>query len=136
MVVRLSEVALSSPQMQLVRISILRKWLLGLFLAAQVIGFFPLTHHDLGDETAAALGYVHGHFASDTSRQNADHHHGFVNDQDQCCRLCALSATLPPPVSLVLAETVAILQTPPQPKVVISLPSSRLDRPPKDQPLA
>ena len=123
--------------MSFVRVRLLRRWLLGLYIVAQVAGIVPLMYdHTLNIvETTPVAVHVHIRLASHTAQPDADHHHGLIDFHDQCCAIHSLSGPLPPAVSVALLE---ITWMPVSPAVLISRVSwhpARLDRPPKSLPL-
>ena len=83
-------------EMSFVRVRLLRRWLLGLFVAAQVVGVVPLVHdHTLNIyEATPVAGHVHFHQMSHTAQPDADHHHGLIDLHDQCGVLMKLLAQL------------------------------------------
>jgi len=125
-------------KMPFVRVGFLRRWLLGLYIVAQVAGVVPLIYdHTLNIyETKPVAGHVHVHLASNSFQPDADHHHGLIDFHDQCCAIQSLSGPLPPAVSVLLAETIGVPLFPAELIARISLHPARLDRPPKSTPLA
>jgi len=121
--------------MSLVRL--LRPWLLGLYIVAQVAGVVPVMYdHTLNIyETTPVAGHVHVRLASHTAQPDADHHHGLIDLHDQCCAIHSLSGPLPPAVSVSLAETAGVPVSPAELIAHVSWHPARLDRPPKSQPL-
>ena len=120
----------------IVRVRKLRSWLLGLYIAAQVIGLAPLIYqHTLNIYKAVPVA---GHFqlTSGTTQHDSDHHHGFIDPHDQCCAIHSLTGPLARTVSLALVETAAMRVSPDELVALVSWYSNRLDRPPKALPLA
>lgn len=115
----------------------LRRWLLGLFVVAQVAGIVPLIYdHTLNVfETAPVAGHVHVHPANNSAAPDADHHHGRIDLHDQCCALHTLTGPLPYAVDLAPGyltgeQIVAAVAYAPADRT-----RGRLDRPPKPSPL-
>jgi len=115
----------------------LRRWLLGLFIVAQVAGIVPLIYdHTLNVfETAPVAGHIHVHLANNSAAQDANHHHGRIDLHDQCCALHTLTGPLPyaadlAPGYLTGEQLVAAAADAPADRG-----RGRLDRPPKPAPL-
>ncbi len=111
----------------------LRRWLLGLFVVAQVAGILPLIYdHTLNVfETAPVAGHMHVHLAHNGTAPDADHHHGRIDLHDQCCALHTLAGPLPyafdlAPGYLTGERIVAAVANAPA-----AGERDRLDRPPK-----
>jgi hypothetical protein len=116
-----------------VRVCLLRRWLLGLYIIAQVVGVVSLVRDQTINiyEKTPVAGHVHIRLASPAPQPDFDHHHGLIDFHDQCCTIHSLSGPLPPAVSLALVETTA---TPvPRAELIacVSRHPARLDRPPK-----
>lgn len=75
----------------------LRASLLALFVVAQVAGVVPLIYdHTLNVyETAPVAAHGHAHVKPTVANPDADHHHGALDLQDQCCALHTLAGPLP-----------------------------------------
>ena len=118
-----------------VRIRILRSWVLGLYIAAQVIGLAPLIYEHTLDvyKAVTVAGHVQG--TAGKTQQDSDGRHGLNGSHDQCCAIHSLTGPLAPMVTLALVETAAIRVSPPQLAALVSWHSARLDRPPKSLPL-
>ena len=123
--------------MSLVRVRLLRRWLLGLYIIAQVAGVVPVMYdHTLNIyETLPVAGHVHVRLATHTAQPDAEHHHGFIDFHDQCCAIHSLSGPLPLAVSVLLVETAGVPVSPAVLIAHVSWHPSRLDRPPKSLPL-
>ena len=123
--------------MSFVRVRLLRRWLLGLYIVAQVAGIVPLMYnHALNIvETTPVAVHVHIRLASHTAQPDADHHHGLIDFHDQCCTIHSLSGPLPPAVSATFVETTAMPVSPAELIALVSWHPARLDRPPKFLPL-
>jgi hypothetical protein len=117
--------------MTFARFRLLRRWLLGLYLVAQVGGVFPLVygHTFIISETTPAAGHVH--LAGDAGRRDTDQHHGLVDCRDQCCAIHSLMGPLPPVVSVAPFECEATRVSWAASVALVSWHPSRLDRPPK-----
>jgi hypothetical protein len=116
-----------------VRVRIVRSWVFGLYIVAQVIGLVPLIHeHTLDVYKAVAVA---GHATGGKTQQNSDGRHGINDSHDQCCAIHSLTGPLASMVTLALVETAAIRVSPPQMAALVSWHSARLDRPPKSLPL-
>jgi hypothetical protein len=85
--------------MPFVRMSMLRSWLLGLYIVAQVAGVVPLMYdHTLNIyETKPVAGHVHLAIPGDAAEPDMGHHHGMIAfhmsaAQSNCCLgRCSLS---------------------------------------------
>ena len=76
-----------------VRVRKLRSWLLGLYIAAQVIGFAPLIYQHTLNVYKAVPVAGRAELASGTTQHEPDHHNGFIDSHDQCCsRLLAATS--------------------------------------------
>ena len=123
--------------MSFVRVRLLRRWLLGLYMVAQVFGVVLLIHdHTLNVyETTPVAGHVHVHLASSTTQPDANHHHGIIDFHDQCCAIHSLSGPLPATMFATLVDRVAMPESPAKLITLVSWHPARLDRPPKPLPL-
>ena len=122
--------------MSFVRVRMLRRWLLGLYIIAQVAGVVPLIYdHTLNIyETTPVARHFHVRLASSTVQPDADHHHGVIDLHDQCCALHSLTAPLPYAVSMAPVETAEVSVSLPELIGLVSWHPARLDRPPKSLP--
>jgi len=116
-------------------VRILRSWVLGLYVAAQVIGLVPLIYEHTLDVYKAVTVAGHVQATGGKTQQDSDGHHGLNGSHDQCCAIHSLTGPLAPMVTLALVETAAIRVSPPQLAALVSWHSARLDRPPKSLPL-
>jgi hypothetical protein len=118
-----------------VRVRILRSWLLGLYIAAQVIGLVPLIYeHTLNIYKEVPIaGLVQ--LSSGTTQHDSDRQHGLIGFHDECCAIYSLAGPLPPAVSLALEECATMRVSPAELVALVSWHSARLDRPPKAPPL-
>ena len=118
-----------------VRVRTLRSWLLGLYIAAQVIGLVPLIYeHTLNIYQRAA----HSGPCSTFERHNPTWLRPPTRPNRfprRCCAIHSLAGPLPPAVSLVLEECATSRVSPAELVVLVSWHSARLDRPPKALPL-
>jgi len=115
----------------------LRAFLLGLFLAAQLVGVVPLIYdHTLNTyEGAPVAGHAHVAVNSAVATPDADHHHGMLDLHDQCCALHTLAGPMPPAIEVAAVELAG--------RRIIAVPATALvqagpalpDRPPKLVPL-
>jgi hypothetical protein len=117
------------------------RWLLGLFLIAQLAGVVPLVtvhlEHAIASEQDAAADSGDGHAMSHAHHHHVHHgsgphDHGASDPNDQCCTLHHhLSGVLPAAAPARVADLVvtAILAPPPVPLVPAEPPL--LERPPK-----
>ncbi len=123
--------------MPFVRVRLLRSWLLGLYIVAQVVGIVPLVRdHTLNIyKTMPVAGQVHVHLPSNAGQPDADHHHGLIDFNDLCCAIHSLSGPLPPAVSVARGETAKIAVSPAELIALVSWHPARVDRPPKLLPL-
>ena len=123
--------------MSFVRVRLLRRWLLGLYIIAQVAGVVPLVYDHILNiyETTPVAGHVHVQLVTHTAQPDAGHHHGLINFHDQCCAIHLLSGPLPPVVSVVPAETAGIAVSSAALTAGVSWHPACLDRPPKSLPL-
>jgi hypothetical protein len=119
------------------KVRLLRTWVLGLYVIAQVVGVIPLVYDQTLNiyETTPVAGHFHVHLAGNTAQPDADHHHGLLDRNDQCCVLHSLTAPLPCAVTLAPVETVGMPVSPTQVIALVSRHPTRLDRPPKSLPL-
>lgn len=116
----------------LVRVRILRGWLLGLFVAAQVVGVVPLiSEHTLDVYKQVSSRVQH---AGGTSQQDPNKRHGHVGSHDECCAIHSLAGPLTPAGTLTLREVAAMRVSPAELIAPVSWHSNRLDRPPKALP--
>jgi hypothetical protein len=117
-----------------VRVRILRSWVLGLYIAAQVIGLVPLIHEptlEVYKTVTVADVADHVQATSGKTRDDPDRHHGLSGSHDQCCAIHSLTGPLAPMVSLVLVAPAAVPVSPTKLVSLVSWHSGRLDRPPK-----
>jgi hypothetical protein len=123
--------------MSFVRVRLLRRWLLGLYIIAQVAGVVPLMYdHTLNVyETNPVAGHFHVRLASSTAQPDADHHHGLIDFHDQCCALHSLTAPLPYAVRVAPVEREGMSVSLAELIALVSWHPARLDRPPKSLPL-
>jgi hypothetical protein len=120
----------------IVRVRMLRSWLLGLYIAAQAVGVVPLMYdHTLNVyKTTPVAG--HSQLTIDITQPDPVRPHGLIDFHDhQCCAICSLLGPLPPAVSSASAESAAIRVPPAELLALVSCHSARLDRPPKSLPL-
>jgi hypothetical protein len=119
--------------MSFVRIGVLRRWLLRVYIVGQVAGVVPLIYdHTLNIyETAPVAGHVHVCPASQTAQPDIDHHHGLIDFHDQCCAIHSIFGPLPPAASVALVVTTAMAVSPAELIAHVSWHPARLDRPPK-----
>jgi hypothetical protein len=113
------------------RVRILRSWVLGLYIAAQVIGLVPLIYEHTLEVYKALTVACHAQATSCKTQHDSDQHHGLSGSHDQCCAIHSLTAPLAPVVSLALVEPAAMRVSPTELVPLVSWHSGRLDRPPK-----
>jgi hypothetical protein len=118
-----------------VRVHILRSWVLGLYIAAQVLGLVPLIYEHTLDVYKAVNAASHVQATSGKTQHDSDRHRGLSDSHDKCCAIHSLTGPLAPAVSLALVETAAMRVSPAELVALISWHSARLDRPPKALPL-
>jgi hypothetical protein len=116
----------------------IRTSLLALFVAAQTLGMLPLLRdHTLNIyETVPVATHQHSHIGSHGSPVDADHHHGALDLQDQCCALHALSGPLPHAPTAAPALLRSVFLAPTEPLALIGTQPSGLDRPPRPSSLS
>jgi hypothetical protein len=117
-----------------VRVRILRSWVLGLYIAAQALGLVPLIYEHTLDVYNAVSIAGHVQATNGKPQQDSDHH-GLGDSHDQCCAIHSLTGPLAPVVSLALVETAPMRISPAELVALASWHSARLDRPPKSLPL-
>jgi hypothetical protein len=117
-----------------VQVRILRSWLLGLYIAAQVVGLVPLIYEHTLNIYKAVPAAGHVHLTSGTTQSDTDRHHGLIDFHDQCCAIYSSTGPLPPVTSLALVEGAATRVSPVVMIALASWHSARLDRPPKALP--
>jgi hypothetical protein len=122
-------------QIMVVRVRKLRSWLLGLYIAAQVIGLAPLVYEHTLNVYKAVPVAGHVELTSGTTQHDSDHHNDFIDSHDQCCAIHSLTGPLAPTVSLALVEAAAMRVYPAESFALVAWHSARLDRPPKALPL-
>jgi hypothetical protein len=124
---------IAEKMMSFVPVCALRSLLLGLFLVAQPAGVIPLMYdHTLNVyETTPVAGHNHAHPAGHSTQPDADHHHGVINFQDQCCTIDTMSGPMPSSISIALVETAPIQASPAELIASVTCHPARLDRPPK-----
>jgi hypothetical protein len=115
----------------------LRRWLLGLFVVAQVVGIVPLIYdHTLNVfETVPVAGHIHVHLANNGAAPDADHHHGRLDLHDQCCALHTLAGPLPCVFDVAPGYLTGECIVAAVANVLADSERDRLDRPPKSSPL-
>ncbi len=115
----------------------LRRWLLGLFIVAQVAGIVPLIYdHTLNVfETAPVAGHIHVHLANNSAAPDANHHPGRIDLHDQCCALHTLTGPLPYAVDLAPGYLTGEQLVAAAADAPADRGRGRLDRPPKPAPL-
>jgi hypothetical protein len=118
-----------------VRGRILRSWLLGLYIAAQVIGLLPLIYEHTSNIYKDLPIAGHVQLSSNTAQDNSERQHGLIGFHDECCAIYSLAGPLPPAVSLALEECATMRVSPAELVALVSWHSARLDRPPKAPPL-
>ena len=121
--------------MSFTRVRILRSWVLGLYIAAQVLGLVPSIYEHTLDVYKAVSVAGHVQATSGKTQHDPDRHHGLSDPHDQCCAIHSLMGPLAPAVSLALVDTAAMRVSLAELVALISWHSARLDRPPKSLPL-
>ena len=122
-------------RIMVVRGRILRSWLLGLYIAAQVIGLVPLIYeHTLNIYKEVPIA-GHVQLSSGTTQHDSDGQRGLIGFHDECCAIHSLAGPLPPAVSLALEECATVRVSPAELVALVAWHSARLDRPPKALPL-
>jgi hypothetical protein len=118
-------------RIMVVRVRKLRSWMLGLYIAAQVIGLVPLVYEHTLDVYKAVTVAGHVQATSGKTQHDSDSHHGLSDSHDQCCAIHSVTGPLAPMVSLAPVETPAMRVSPAELVALLSWHSARLDRPPK-----
>ena len=114
-----------------VRVRILRSWVLGLYIAAQVIGLVPLIYEHTLEVYKTVTAAGHFQATSGKTQHDPHRHHGLSGSHDQCCAIHSLTGPLAPVVSLALVAPAAMRVSPTKLVSLVSWHSGRLDRPPK-----
>jgi hypothetical protein len=117
------------------------RWLLGLFLIAQLAGVVPLVtvhlEHAIASEQDAAadsgdgagVGHAHHHHVHHGS---GPHDHGASDPNDQCCTLHHhLAGVLPEGAPARVADLVVAAIVAPRPAPLVPADPGLLERPPK-----
>ena len=118
-----------------VRGRILRSWLLGLYIAAQVVGLVPLIYEHTLNIYKELPTAGHVQLSKGTTQDNSDRQHGLIGFHDECCAIHSLAGPLPPTVSLALEECATTRVSLAKLVALVSWHPARLDRPPKALPL-
>jgi hypothetical protein len=119
--------------MPFVRMRMLRSWLLGLYVVAQVAGVVPLMYDHILNiyETKPVADHVHLVIPGDAGEPDSGHHHGMIAFHDECCAIQLLSGPLQPFVLLAGNATAWMPLPPLELNALVSYGRGRLDRPPK-----
>jgi hypothetical protein len=106
------------------------RWLVGLFLVAQIAGVIPLiaahTLHVFEDKQVVSGG--HGFTAVGP---HGTHHHGLADLNDQCCAFHHLSGVLPFAVKAAPVRNAKLAIWPSVPRALVLAEPKLLERPPK-----
>lgn len=117
--------------MSLVQTGIFRKWLLGLFVVAQVGAAFPLVC-DQFYERASPVSHTHNHGAANTNKSDADHQHKGLPDFDgRCCEINFPSGYLPAAAFVKPEAGREVPLAPTALAAVVTWHPALLERPPK-----